>query len=85
MEANYYTGIDISKKRLDWQVNDGQNRPLAIGDIGNSPDGIRELLEKWTHQGISLEKMVVCFEHTGAYGLLLAAMLEEAAKTNHEN
>lgn len=78
MEANYYAGIDISKKRLDWQVNDGQNRQLAIGDIGNNPDGIRELLEKWSHQGISLEKMMVCFEHTGAYGLLLAAMLEEA-------
>ncbi len=56
MEANYYAGIDISKQRLDWQINDGQNQLLAIGDIGNSPDGIRELLEKWSHQGISLEK-----------------------------
>lgn len=78
MEANYYAGIDISKQRLDWQVNDAQNRQLAMGKIGNKPDEIRQLLDTWSRQGVPLEKIIVCFEHTGAYGLLLAAMLEEA-------
>lgn len=36
------------------------------------------MLEKWSRQGICLEEMIVCFEHTGPYRLLLAAMLEEA-------
>ncbi|MCH2451419.1 MAG: IS110 family transposase [Gracilimonas sp.] len=63
---------------MDWQVNDVQNRQLAIGKIGNEPEEIRQLLDSWSQQGMSLEKMMVCFEHTGPYGLLLAAMLKEA-------
>lgn len=78
MEGNYWAGIDISKRQLDWQVNEAHNQPLLTGNVQNSPGGITKLLEKWFRQGICLEEMVICFEHTGSYGLLLAAMLEEA-------
>jgi transposase len=78
MEGNYWIGIDISKRQLDWQVNEVQNQPLAAGNVQNSPCGITKLLEHWSHQGISGEEIIICFEHTGPYGLLLAAMLEEA-------
>lgn len=78
MEANYYVGVDISKHRLDWQVNDAQNQQLALGKATNRPSGIGKLLEQWSRQGIPLEEMVICFEHTGPYGLLLATMLEQA-------
>ena len=76
MEANYYVGIDISKRRLDWQVND-QNHQMATGTVPNKPSGIDRLLQQWTDQGIPLGELVVCFEHTGPYGLLLATMLQQ--------
>lgn len=78
MEANYYAGVDISKNRLDWQVDDAQNHLLAIGQAPNSPHGVDTLLQSWSAQGITLEKITVCFEHTGPYGLLLATLLEQA-------
>ncbi|WP_440999870.1 IS110 family transposase [Fodinibius sp. SL11] len=78
MEGNYWIGIDISKRQLDWQVNKVQNTPLAAGNVQNSPCGITKLLDQWSRQGICLEETIICFEHTGPYGLLLAAMLEEA-------
>lgn len=78
MEGNYWIGIDISKQQLDWQLNKAQNQQLATGNVQNSPCGITKLLEKWSRQGISMEEIIICFEHTGPYGLLLAAMLEEA-------
>lgn len=78
MEGNYWIGIDISKRQLDWQVNEAHNRLLSAGKVRNSPCGITKLLDKWARQDISREEIVICFEHTGPYGLLLAAMLEEA-------
>lgn len=78
MEANYYAGIDISKQGLDWQVNDDHNQQQSLGKTANSPRGIAGLLAKWVAQGIALEELVICFEHTGPYGLLLATMLEQA-------
>lgn len=77
METSYYVGIDISKERLDWQLN-YHIRQKAMGKAANNPNGIAQLLQQWTDQGIPLDELVVCFEHTGPYGLLLAAMLEEA-------
>lgn len=78
MKANYYCGIDISKQRLDWQANDATNHLLWTGRVVNRPTGIEKLLEGWTRRGLALEQLVVCFEHTGPYGLLLATMLEQA-------
>ena len=78
MEGNYWIGIDISKRQLDWQVNEAHNQPLLTGNVQNGPGGIARLLEGWSRQGICREEMIICFEHTGPYGLLLAAMLEEA-------
>lgn len=78
MEANYYMGIDISKGQLDWQVNKDPQGPLAMGKVPNSPSGIGRLLKQCAGKGIDLKQMVICFEHTGPYGLLLAAMLEQA-------
>lgn len=78
MEANYYAGIDISKQRLDWQLNDSDNQKQALGKTPNNPEGITRLLDKWVGQGINGKELIICFEHTGPYGLLLAAMLEKA-------
>lgn len=78
MEASYYIGIDISRQRLDWQVTDAQNTECATGQTENSPKGIHKMIDQWKQGKISLDELIVCFEHTGPYGLLLAALLEES-------
>lgn len=79
MEASYYVGIDISKQQLDWQLNDGQNRELATGQVTNTPTGIHQMIGQWKRGTTGLDQLVVCFEHTGPYGLLLATLLEQSA------
>lgn len=78
MEASYYVGINISKKRLDWQLNNARNTELATGQTANTPKGIHQMLGQWKRGKICLDELIVCFEHTGPYGLLLAAILEES-------
>ena len=78
MKASYDVGVDISKGQLDWQVNDPANHPVSTGRTANRPAGIDRMLAEWKRRGLSPGQLVVCFEHTGPYGLLLAVMLEEA-------
>ncbi|MCW9707659.1 IS110 family transposase [Fodinibius salsisoli] len=78
MEASYYIGIDISRQRLDWQVTDAQNTECATGQTVNSPKGIHKMIGRWKRGNIRLHELIVYFEHTGPYGLLLATLLEEA-------
>lgn len=78
MEASYYVGIDIGKRQLDWHLNDAQSKPLKTGQSANTPKGIATMISRWKRAKICLEGLIVCFEHTGPYGLLLAAMLEKA-------
>ncbi|MCW9708051.1 IS110 family transposase [Fodinibius salsisoli] len=78
MEASYYIGIDISKQRLDWQVNDSQNNSRKNGQAANTPKGIHKMIGRWKRGNIRLHELIVCFEHTGPYGLLLATILEES-------
>lgn len=78
MEASYYIGIDISKGRLDWHLTDAGNTELATGQAANTPKGIHKMIAQWKRGPICLNELIVCFEHTGPYGLLLAAILEES-------
>lgn len=78
MESSYFIGIDVSKQQLDWQVKNADNHRLAAGRTANKPTGIDKLFERWACQGLALDQLVVCFEYTGPYGLLLALMLERA-------
>jgi len=78
MEASYYVGIDISKGRLDWQLNDARSTELATGQAANTPKGIHQMIGQWKRAKTGLDELIVCFEHTGPYGLLLAALLEES-------
>jgi len=79
MEASYYVGIDISKQRLDWQLNNARNTELATGQTVNTPQGIQKMIAQWEKANNDVNELVVCFEHTGPYGFLLAAILEEAS------
>ena len=78
MEGNYWIGIDISKRQLDWQVNVAQNTLFKTGQAINTPNGIHKMLGRWKRGKICLDEVIVCFEHTGPYGLLLATILEQS-------
>jgi len=78
MEASYYIGIDIGKQRLDWHINDAQNTELITDQAANTPKGIHKMIAQWKRGKICIEEIIVCFEHTGPYGLLLATILEQA-------
>ena len=78
MEASYYIGIDISKGRLDWHLIDARNTELATGQAANTPKGINKMIGQWKRAKTALEELIVCFEHTGPYGLLLATLLEQS-------
>ena len=79
MEASHYIGIDISKGRLDWHLIDAGNTELATGQAANTPKGINKMIGQWKRAKTALEELIVCFEHTGPYGLLLATLLEQSA------
>uniref|UniRef100_UPI003F8827EA IS110 family transposase n=1 Tax=Fodinibius sp. SL11 TaxID=3425690 RepID=UPI003F8827EA len=78
MEASYYVGIDISKRRLDWHLTDAGNTEIATGQAANTPKGIHKTIAQWKREKTCLKELIVCFEHTGPYGLLLATILEES-------
>lgn len=78
MEASYYIGIDISKQRLDWHVNNSPNTALTTGQAANTPKGINKMIARWKLGKVCLKELIVCFEHTGPYGLLLATILEQS-------
>ena len=39
-----YVGLDLSRKRLDWQAVDGQRQPLAEGAITPDREGLARLV-----------------------------------------
>jgi len=78
MEASYYVGTDIGKYRLDWHVNEAGNTELSTGQAANTPKGIHKMIAQWKRGKICLDELIVCFEHTGPYGLLLATILEQS-------
>lgn len=77
MQLQYTIGIDISKSRLDWMsMKQGQllKKPTHTS---NSVKGINKMITQWEKDEINFDSLLVCFEHTGAYGMTLAMILEQ--------
>lgn len=77
MQLQYTIGIDISKSRLDWiSMKQGQllQKPTHTS---NSVKGINKIITRWKKDGINFDSLLVCFEHTGVYGMTLAMILEQ--------
>lgn len=77
MQLRYTIGIDISKNRLDWMSMDQGQVLHTPAHIPNATDAINRLILHWKEEGINLDATLVCFEHTGVYGMPLAMVLEE--------
>jgi len=77
MKITYYVGIDISKNKLDFHVNN-LKETLFHQVVTNNPAAIGEFLKRLTQEyHISLCTIVFCMEHTGIYNHHLLSVLDE--------
>jgi transposase len=77
-QKKYFIGVDISKDTLDLaeseEVNYGSYKDLRVD---NNFDGF-DKVETWlTKQKIGFKDCLFCMEHTGTYGLLFFAWLDQ--------
>lgn len=61
-------GIDISKRTIDAALHHGGQH----AQFANSKSGYKALLKWLTTQGYRADELMICFEHTGWYCLMLS-------------
>jgi transposase len=75
MEFEFFIGIDVSKNKLDFSVQQGKSY-LFHREIVNEPEAIRGLIKEISKlNGLSLNHTVFCMEHTGIYSNHLLSCL----------
>jgi len=74
MKYKETAGIDISKQTIDVLLHVKQNHK----QFKNTPKGFRSFV-KWAEKtsGLTIDQILLCFEHTGLYSLPLAVFLSE--------
>lgn len=73
---NFFCGIDISLKTLDYAMCYDDKELLEEKKTANSKSGIKKLIKDLLKKS-DRDHIWVCCEHTGNYGLLLAKLLKE--------
>jgi len=75
MEFEFFIGIDVSKNELDFSVQQGKCF-LFHKEIINEPEAIKRLIREISKlNGLCLNKMIFCMEHTGIYSNHLLSCL----------
>lgn len=78
MEFTFYLGVDVSKNELDFSLRCGKES-LFHKEIPNTAVQIKQFFKELkSTPGFSLEKTLVCMEHTGIYSNHLLAFLMKA-------
>lgn len=78
MKITFYLGVDVSKNKLDFSLRCGKDS-LFHKEIPNSLPVIKKFFKELKSlPDFSIEKMVVCLEHTGIYSNHLLAFLVKA-------
>ena len=76
----YFIGVDISKDKLDVSVLKGEDMEFQYHQVyENSGKGIRKILTDLGKRTRGSSSLLFCLEHTGVYGMPLAAAFEERA------
>lgn len=74
METVYFLGIDISKEKFDAALTvDGKN--FHETQVENTAKSIQAFFKEVKNQLSSLDKLIVCLEHTGIYSVPLLECL----------
>jgi transposase len=75
MEFEFFIGIDVSKNKLDFSVQQGKSY-LFHREIVNEPEAIKGFIREISRlNGFSLNHTVFCMEHTGIYSNHLLSCL----------
>jgi transposase len=74
MKFEWFIGIDISKKTLDFDLHH-ESKSILDRQVENSRKGINSLLSSCKKMNVDFEKTLFCLEHTGIYNELLVDML----------
>jgi len=77
MKKKKYLGIDISKKWFDAYLLTSLNEKGSEKRFNNSHSGLKYLFEWLSESGCKPSNTLVCMEHTGTYGFLLQACLQQ--------
>lgn len=74
MKYDWFIGIDVSKKTLDFNLSHHSNSLLHL-QVDNSKKGINAFLAACKKQKVLLEKTLFCMEFTGIYNDILIKVL----------
>ena len=73
-----HVGIDISKLKLDVSfITDPTIKEHDHLIVSNNKTGLMQLVKAIKKRHARMDKVLVCFENTGVYGMLLAMFLSE--------
>lgn len=77
---SFYTGIDVSKKTLDYCIiNSSSSEVLLQGKTANTSEGMISMLAKMKTKKVDLKQTFFCFENTGVYSVPLSVFLSQQA------
>lgn len=74
---DFFCGIDISKKTLDFTFINKEETKLFFLQTSNDKKGIKKLLNHIKKYDSKLDKTLFCCENTGIYTLVLANLLHQ--------
>lgn len=75
----HFIGIDISKNTFDVALME-DDKATSSFLFKNTKKGVNAFIRLLKNKNISLEKTLICMEHTGVYGrLIIAKLLEKQA------
>ena len=78
IKKKWFIGIDISKPFIDAAlVNEMAPKRFILGHFSNDLKGFESMKAWFIKQDVTISTCLFCMEHTGTYGLLLFAWLEQ--------
>ena len=72
-----FTGIDVSKDKLDICYVDKNGNVLGSKVIDYKPKNIKSIVKDLERLGYNLTQTLICFENTGVYSIKLGEVLSE--------
>lgn len=79
--STLYSGIDVSKDKLDVAITDNNRKILSNAIFENNLQGFKKLFNWIKKQSKKFEKIHFCMESTGIYHEEIAEFLQEQKKT----
>lgn len=76
MKFNWFIGIDVSKKTLDFHLQH-LSSSIIHQKVENTPQGIKSLFDTCIRMKVDFEDSLFCLEYTGIYNDLLVSTISK--------